>query len=166
MSGSSRPKRPPGDYKSDATHLTALVASPLHDKVRRLPGGHSAPNVRYMPISVLMTIIGSLGLIVTGVGFYVGTGTSSVTALIPAFLGAPLLACGVSAAKAAASKVAIHIASVLALLGAVGSTRVFMKWSDLSTAALSAQLIMFLICAGLVVVYIGSFLKARRTAQP
>ena len=113
-----------------------------------------------------MTIIGSLGLIVTGVGFYFGTGTSSVTALIPAFLGAPLLACGLIAIKPAAVKVAMHIAPVFALLGAVGSTRVFMKWSDLSVAARSAQLITLLICTVLVVVYVGSFVKARRAAQP
>ena len=115
-----------------------------------------------MPISTTATIIGSLGLIATGVGFYFGTGTSSITALIPAFMGAPLLACGLLALNPGARKITMHIAAVIALLGAIGSTRVFMKWADLSTAARSAQLITLLICVILVCVYIGSFVKARR----
>lgn len=111
-----------------------------------------------------MTIIGSLCLIATGIGFYFGTGTSSITALIPAFIGVPLLLCGLAAKKQGALKVVMHIAPVLALLGAAGSTRVFMKWADLTNAARSAQLITLLICVLLLVVYVGSFIKARRTA--
>jgi hypothetical protein len=116
-----------------------------------------------MPTTAIMTIMGSLGLIATGVGFYFGTGTGSVTALIPAFLGVPLLICGLAAMKPGALKVAMHIAPVFALLGALGSTRVFMKWADLSTAARSAQLITLTICALLAVIYVGSFIKARKS---
>jgi hypothetical protein len=118
-----------------------------------------------MTNAITATIVGSLGLIATGIGFYLGTGTSSVTALIPAFLGAPLLACGLIAMRPGAVKIAMHIAPVIALLGALGSSRVFMKWADLSVAARSAQLITLLICAALVVVYVGSFVKARRAVS-
>lgn len=128
-----------------------------------LPVKDQAPTVRHMKTSVVTTIIGSLGLIATGVGFYFGTGTSSITAMIPAFIGIPLLVCGFVAMKPGALKIAMHIALVFALVGAIGSSRVFMKWTDLSTAARSAQLITLLICTTLVVVYVGSFIKARRT---
>lgn len=116
-----------------------------------------------MRTTVTATIIGSLGLIATGAGFYFGTGMGSITALIPAFLGAPLLVCGLVAMKPGALKVAMHIASVLALLGAAGTSRVFVKWADLSSAARSAQLITLTICTLLLVGYIASFVKARRT---
>jgi len=119
-----------------------------------------------MTDTIPTTLLGALALIATGVGFYFGTGTGSVTALIPAFIGAPLLACGLIAMNRKALKIAMHVAPLLVLLGALGSTRVFMKWADLSTAARSAQLITLLICTTLVVVYVGSFIRARRTAQP
>ncbi len=117
-----------------------------------------------MRITVLLTIIGGLCLILTGVAFYLGTGTSSITALIPAFIGGPLLMCGLVAMNPKALKVAIHVAAVLVLLAAVGSSRVFIKWVDLSNAARSAQLITLTICVTLLTAYILSFIKARRSA--
>ncbi len=118
-----------------------------------------------MRTSTILTIIGGVCLVLVGVGFYFGTGTSSVTALIPAFIGGPLLLCGLAATNPRLLKTAIHIAAVLALLAAVGSSRVFMKWADLSNAARSAQLITFFVCLVLLVTYIASFIKASRTAK-
>ena len=115
--------------------------------------------------TITLTLVCSLALIATGVGFYFGTGTGSVTALIPAFIGGPLLLCGLAATRPGMLKVAIHIAAVLALLAALGSSRVFMKWADLSTAARSAQLITLTICVVLLAAYVASFIKARRTAS-
>lgn len=115
--------------------------------------------------TTLLTIVGSLALILTGVGFYFGTGTGSVTALIPAFIGVPLLLCGLAATRPGMVKVAMHIAAVLALIAAAGSSRVFMKWADLSTAARSAQLITLIICVVLLAMYVASFIKARRGAS-
>jgi len=118
-----------------------------------------------MPASVKTTIIGSILLILTGFGFYFGTGMASITALIPAFIGFPMLICGLAAIKPAMLKVAMHVAALIALLGAVGSTRVFTKWADLTVAARSAQLITFTVCTVLLVAFIGSFVQARRNRQ-
>ena len=46
--------------------------------------------------------LGSL-LLIIGVGFYVGTGATSITALIPAFLGVPIEIAGVAALVVSAS---------------------------------------------------------------
>lgn len=112
--------------------------------------------------TVYITLIGSLILIATGVGFYFGTGMASMTALIPAFLGGPLLLCGLAAKSPGKIKLAMHVAAVIVLLGALGSSRVFMKWADLSVPARSAQLITLAVCVWLLVAYIRSFIKARR----
>lgn len=116
-----------------------------------------------MRISVILTIVGGVCLVLVGVGFYFGTGTNSVTALIPAFVGGPLLLCGLAAINPKLLKTAIHIAAVLALLAAVGSSRVFIKWVDLSNPARSAQLITLIICVVLLATYVVSFIKSRRT---
>ena len=115
-----------------------------------------------MPASVLVTIIGSIGLIAIGLGFYFGTDTESITALIPAFIGTPLLLCGLAAIKPACLKLAMHIATPIALLGAVGTTRVFSKWSELTAAARTAQLAAFVIFTVMFVTYVLSFIKARK----
>jgi len=115
-----------------------------------------------MTNTIRLTLIGALVLIITGVGFYLGTGMASMTALIPAFLGIPLLLCGLMAKSPGAVKIAMHVAALIVLLGALGSSRVFMKWADLSMAARSAQLITLVVCVWLLVAYIKSFIKARR----
>lgn len=119
-----------------------------------------------MPASVKITLIGSLLLIATGVGFFFGTGGTHPTAMIPAGLGLVMLLCGLAAMKPAAMKIAMHVAVVVALLGAAGSTRVFMKWAEMTVAARSAQLITLVICLVLLAVFIGSFVQARRSRAP
>ena len=64
----------------------------------------------------LAIVIGLL-LIVEGAGFYVGTGAESPTALIPAFVGLPILLLGALAFRAGARKHAMHGVVILALLG-------------------------------------------------
>jgi uncharacterized membrane protein len=60
-------------------------------------------------------------LILVGVVAYVVTQFESVTALLPAFLGVPVLALGLVAGRERARRPAIIAALVLALLGALGT---------------------------------------------
>ena len=60
-------------------------------------------------------------LVVLGVGAYFASGQASPTALIPAAFGILLVALGLIARKASATKHAMHAAAVLALAGFAGS---------------------------------------------
>jgi hypothetical protein len=63
-----------------------------------------------------------IALVVLGVGAYALTSAVSVTALIPAFVGIPLLACAVLARSATRRRLALVVAMAIALLGALGSS--------------------------------------------
>jgi hypothetical protein len=67
------------------------------------------------------TRVTGLLLIVIGVASYTLTGRTSITALIPAFIGAVLVICALIARKESARKHAMHAAVAVALLGAIGS---------------------------------------------
>ena len=62
-------------------------------------------------------------LVLLGVGAYLSTGAQSVTALIPTFFGIPLAALGFMARDERRLKLAMHVSTVLALLGFLGSAR-------------------------------------------
>ncbi len=110
-------------------------------------------------------IIGVL-LILLGVGFYAASGANSWTALLPAILGALLLACGLAARqKESWRKHAMHVAAAVALLGALGSLGravPALLGGTGSTLAITEQLI----AAGLMLVFVAlavqSFIAARR----
>ncbi len=109
-------------------------------------------------------------LALLGLGFYVGTGMESATALIP-LLPAVLLA--ICAALAAARpdwhKHAMHAAMVVALLGVLASG---MGWVQLARwvggtppdrpAAVAEAAAMGLICLLLLILGVRSFIAARR----
>ena len=109
-------------------------------------------------------------LIALGLGGYVGTGRASVTALIPAFFGLPLLLLGLVALKERMRKHAMHAAALIALLGLVGSLfRIVKKLIvgeelEVSTAV-TMQLVMAALCAVFVVLCIRSFIQARRAGD-
>lgn len=115
-----------------------------------------------MTTAIKATVFASVLLILLGVGFYLGTGRASVTALIPAFFGLPLLLCALISRTPRSTKIAMHIAVLLALLGAAGSARVFGDPSKFTQPAGIAQLAMFALCLALIVIYIRSFIAARR----
>jgi hypothetical protein len=71
---------------------------------------------------VRFTVALGIALVVLGVGAYVLTSGASVTALIPAFVGVPLLACGALARSATRRRPALAVALAVALLGALGSS--------------------------------------------
>src|SRR4051794_7576716 len=70
-------------------------------------------------VPVVSIIWGGL-LIGLGLWGYLGTGTTSWTALIPAFVGAPLALCGLLALKESLLKHAMHAAAMIGLIGFLG----------------------------------------------
>jgi hypothetical protein len=122
-----------------------------------------------------VTILLGVILIALGLyGYFVLTGDEkSITALIPAFFGLPLLVLGVLALKDAMRKVAMHIAVVIGVLGFVGTLRGLVKLPTLLTsaddlerpAAIAAQSIMGLLCLAFVLLCVASFVHARRSSQ-
>jgi len=115
------------------------------------------------------TILVGLILCGLGVGSYFGTGRTSVTALIPAFFGLPILIAGVIALKPAARKHAMHAVAVLALLGFIGSAAraipaLFKADGEISTA-IYMQLAMAVLCLILEIACVRSFINARRNRQ-
>jgi uncharacterized membrane protein len=115
--------------------------------------------------------LGSL-LFLIGVGFYFGTGATSVTALIPAFLGIPIEIAGFAARREGWRKHAMHAAVLLALLGFLGSARGLLQLPALLTgaevarpAAVAAQSLTAILCLVFVGLAVRSFIQARREDQ-
>jgi hypothetical protein len=104
-------------------------------------------------------------LILLGVSGYVGTGRVSVTALIPAFVGAIFLVLAIVARNANARKHAMHAAVALALLGVLGTApRILAAISagNATRPAALAQIAMALVLLVYVVLGVKSFIDARR----
>lgn len=116
----------------------------------------------------------TIGGILTALGViaYVATGAASVTALIPAFVGAALLICAALAHRPALHRHSIHAALVLALLGAAGSLMNVVKLGALiaGTAERPSAVVVSTIMFVLLVVYLAmgvrSFIAARRAPAP
>jgi hypothetical protein len=110
-------------------------------------------------------IFGGL-LIAVGLGGYFGTGTSSVTALIPAFVGGLLAVLGVVALKESLLKHAMHAAALLGLIGFLAAAGRFvpkaLQGADLREPALLCTGAMALLCAAFVGCCVNSFIQARR----
>jgi hypothetical protein len=119
------------------------------------------------PMPYVAMTLGSL-LLLIGVGFYVGTGASSITALIPAFLGIPIEIAGVAALREGWRKHAMHVAVLLALLGFLGSVRglfslpALLSGAELARpAAVVAQSLTAVLCLVFVGLAVRSFVRAR-----
>ena len=119
------------------------------------------------------TLYTGVALILLGIGGYVFSGAESVTALIPAFIGAVFVLLGLLGRKESARKHVMHAAILLAVL-AVGGT--FRGITGVSAwlggtpperpMAVVVQAITALLCILLVVGGIRSFLGARRARRP
>ena len=117
-----------------------------------------------------ITIGLGLVLIVLGLGGYFGTGRVSVTALIPALFGLPLLILGLVARNERRRKTAMHIAVGIGLLGFAGTVPGLMKLPVLLTGgelargptAVAVQAAMAIVCLVFVLLCVWSFIKARR----
>tara|TARA_B100000470_G_C19402839_1_gene220710 strand:- start:33 stop:389 length:357 start_codon:yes stop_codon:yes gene_type:complete len=113
-------------------------------------------------ITKLSILMGSL-LTVLGLVLYFSTGKESVTALIPSFIGVPILVCGFLARDEKKRKAVAHIALTLALLGALaGYGRGLPKlFGGDSGPDILGMLTMSVICTVYVIACIRSFIAAR-----
>ena len=113
-----------------------------------------------------ITILLGLVLIALGLGGYFGTGTSSVTALIPAFFGAPILILGILALKDSMRKHAMHGAVMIGLLGFLGGAvrlvQTLVAGEIKLPMAFAMTAAMTVLCGVFVVLCIRSFIQARR----
>ena len=99
-----------------------------------------------------------------------GENKKSVTALIPAFVGAILLLCGVVALKESARKHAMHLASVVGLLGllagagrgSMGIGKFLSGDASLNQRSFLFVWIMAILCGIFLVLCIRSFIEAKK----
>ena len=124
-----------------------------------------------MNVNKLTVVTGAL-LVLTGLIAYLGTGTSSMTALIPAFVGALILICAAIGRKPNLHRHAVHAALVVALVGALGSLMNVVKIGQLFTgtaerpAAIITSIFMLMLCANYVAAGVYSFVEARKRRKP
>ena len=115
-----------------------------------------------IPVSMPKTtlLVGVL-LVIEGLGFYVATGTKSITALIPTLVGLPILVLGILAFNASA-KTRMHLAAAVAAIGFLAALgRIVQAGLSFSPASASV-LILALLTGGFLVLCINSFADARR----
>jgi hypothetical protein len=108
-----------------------------------------------------MTRLVGLLLAVIGIVSYVGTGRTSVTALIPAFFGAAFLLLAYVARNEAARKHAMHVAMLVALIGIAGTASRLIGATDFTRPATLAQLVTVLLLGW----YLGKGIKSFRDAR-
>ena len=101
-------------------------------------------------------------LAVLGIASYVGTGRTSVTALIPAFFGIVFLLLAYVARNEATRKHAMHVAMVVALIGIVGTASRLVGATSFTRPATLAQIATVLVLAWFLGNGIKSFRDARR----
>jgi len=111
-------------------------------------------------------VLGSL-LSVIGLYGYFGMGEVSITALIPLFIGVPIIILGVLAFDEQRIKHAMHAASVLILLGLIGSLyrlthKIILGNIDESSIIL---ILMSVICIIFLILAINSFIEARKARE-
>ncbi len=114
------------------------------------------------------------GVLLSGLAAYGYLGADadqrSLTALIPAAVGLPLVVCGLLALKDSLRMAAMHVAVVFALLGALASGGrglprigvLFAEDPSGNPRAVAMTLTMFLLCTIFLILSIKSFVDARR----
>jgi high-affinity Fe2+/Pb2+ permease len=115
-------------------------------------------------------IVGGV-LVALGVAGYIGSGAASVTALIPAFIGAVLVVLGLVGRNERWRKHAMHGVMLVALLAIAGTYRgiaALFAWLGGTPPerpmAVVAQVLTAALCAWLLVAGVRSFIAARRDA--
>lgn len=107
-------------------------------------------------------------LIVLGVASYTLTGRTSITALIPAFIGAVFVICALIARNEAARRHAMHAAVAVGLIGALGSLARGVPAAlggDVTRPAVMAQLATGVLLLIYVALGVQSFIAARKARQ-
>lgn len=112
--------------------------------------------------------VGAL-LIVVGLASRFLTGTTSVTALIPAFFGTPIVVLGWLARAPERRRTMMHIVAALALLGMLGTFSTIPEvigvlggQQPANPTALAARTTMLVPCGGLLAFCVSLFVQARR----
>lgn len=101
-------------------------------------------------------------LVLWGVAAYIISGQSSITAMIPSFMGAPLMILGLLSEKIPDMRHHLmHASMVMALLMVLGGARVFADFSDMSNLAISSHIILIFVGVTFMVCGIMSFRAAR-----
>jgi len=109
------------------------------------------------------------GILLSALGLYgyFGMGRVSITALIPLFIGVPVIILGLLAFNEKRIKDSMHAASVLVLLGLIGSVYRFLQKiiiGNLDDSSL-ILIIMSVLCIIFLILAINSFIKARKTRE-
>ena len=101
-------------------------------------------------------------LVLWGIAAYIISGQSSITAMIPSFMGAPLMILGLLSEKIPDMRHHLmHASMVMALLMVLGGARVVADFSDMSNLAISSHIILILVGVTFMVCGIMSFRAAR-----
>ena len=113
------------------------------------------------------TIVFGLLLTLLGLGGYFLTGTTSVTALIPAIFGLLLLILGFLARSESIRKHAMHAAAAVALVGCAGALFSLLRAPLATRAAIAvfSQAAMVVLTALFVGLCVRSFVAARRARR-
>jgi hypothetical protein len=118
-----------------------------------------------------LTIALGVILIGLGVGPYLATGGASVTALIPAFFGLPILAAGLLSLKPSRRRLALSISFGLALLGFLGTVPGLLRLPQLLLGgevarplAVLVQAAMATLCGAFLLTGVTSWVRGRRSA--
>jgi len=119
-----------------------------------------------------ISIIFGLILIILGLISYLGISSESITALIPTFLGIPVLILGFLALNEKYLKHAMHGTAVLMLLGFAGTVGGLIKFFRMlggevfeRSSAITIQAIMAMICMIFLIFAIKSFVDTRRKSS-
>ena len=107
-------------------------------------------------------------LIALGIGSYMMTGQTSLTALIPAFFGAVFVVLALIGRKEAARRHVMHAAVALALVGAIASLARAVPAAmngQATRPAVMAQFAMAALLAFYVFLGVQSFIAARKARQ-
>jgi hypothetical protein len=110
-------------------------------------------------IGILLSVLGLYG--------YFGMGMVSVTALIPLFIGIPIIILGLIAFDEQKLKHSMHASSVLVLLGLIGSLYRLAHNIILGNLGSSSMILvlMSLICIIFLALAINSFIEARKARK-
>jgi hypothetical protein len=110
--------------------------------------------------------------ILMGLISYFGISSESITALIPAFFGVPMLILGWLGLNEKYLKHTMHGAAVLMLLGFIGTIGGLIKFFKMLSgvqperpAAVNVQAIMALMCLVFIIFAVKSFIDARRNKK-
>ncbi len=117
------------------------------------------------------TILFGALLIITGLAGYLGTGSEQKTALIPAAFGIVILICGLLAANESRRMMAMHIAVLFGLLGAIGvvpppqEVQHVLFDEGQPQAAFISKVVTLILCVVFVGLCIRSFIAARKARE-